>query len=142
MKGKVIAVNKAKQRGIPKKDVKQGFLCEGWGLEGDAHAGAGERQVSILPLEAMALVPPDIMPTIAEGDFSENITIEGIPLDEMRIGRRLRIGEAEVLIRHIGKEKPKPEGRPYIVSRQGRFGQVVKSGRIAVGDSITILEDA
>jgi MOSC domain-containing protein YiiM len=142
MQGKVIAVNKAEQRGIPKKDVKEGFLRKGWGLEGDAHAGAWDRQISIFPLEAMSLVPPDIMPTIAEGDFSENITIEGLPLDELGIGRRLQIGEAEVVIRHIGKEKPKPEGRPYIVSREGRFGQVVKSGRIAVGDSITILEDA
>jgi MOSC domain-containing protein YiiM len=142
MQGRVIAVNKAEQRGIPKKDVKEGFLRKGWGLEGDAHAGAWDRQISIFPLEAMSLVPPDIMPTIAEGDFSENITIEGLPLDELGIGRRLQIGEAEVVIRHIGKEKPKPEGRPYIVSREGRFGQVVKSGRIAVGDSITILEDA
>ena len=85
-------------------------------------------------------MPPDIRTTIDEGDYSENITIEGIPLAELEIGRRLRIGEAEVLICHIGKEKPKPEGRPYIVSREGRFGTVTTSGRVKVGDQVVLLE--
>jgi MOSC domain-containing protein YiiM len=140
MRGKVIAVNTAAQRGIPKKNVGSGYLREGWGLEGDAHAGAWDRQISVFPLEAMALVPPEIKPTIAEDDYSENITIEGIPLEKLKIGGRLRIGGAEVLIRHIGKEKPKATGRPYIVSREGRFGTVVKSGKVAAGDSVIILE--
>jgi MOSC domain-containing protein YiiM len=142
MQGRVIAVNKADKRGIPKKNVGEGYLREGWGLEGDAHAGAGERQVSILPLEAMALVPPALMATIAADDYTENITIEGIPLDELIVGRRLRIGEAEVVICHIGKEVPKEAGKPYIVSREGRFGKVVKRGKVAVGDVVNILDQA
>jgi MOSC domain-containing protein YiiM len=87
----------------------------------------------------MALVPPAIRATFADDDYTENITIEGIPLDELKIGRRVRIGEAEVVIRHIGKEKPKDTGRPYIVSREGRFGQVVKSGKVAVGNAVALL---
>jgi MOSC domain-containing protein YiiM len=95
--------------------------------------------VSILPLEAMALVPPAVRATIADDDYTENITIKGIPLDELEVGCKLRIGEAEVLICHIGKETPKDAGKPYIVSRQGRFGKVVKSGRIAIGDAVILL---
>jgi MOSC domain-containing protein YiiM len=140
MQGKVIAVNTAEQRGTPKKNVEAGYLREGWGLEGDAHAGAWDRQISIFPLEAMALVPPSVMPTISEHDYSENISIEGIPLNELKIGRRLKIGEAEVLICHIGKERFKEQGRPYIVSREGRFGTVVKSGRVAAGDLVILIE--
>ena len=140
MQGKVVAVNTAEQRGIPKKSVGAGYLREGWGLEGDAHAGPWDRQISLFPLEAMALIPPDIKPTIAEGDYSENITIEGIPLEKLKIGGRLRIGEAEVLICHIGKEKFKETGRPYIVSREGRFGTVIKSGKVAAGDSVILLD--
>ena len=140
MQGKVIAVNTADKRGTPKKNIGAGYLREGWGLEGDAHAGPWDRQISLFPLEAMALIPPDIKPTIAEGDYSENITIEGIPLEKLKIGGRLRIGEAEVLICHIGKEKPKATGRPYIVSREGRFGTVIKSGKVAAGDSVILLE--
>ena len=139
MQGKVIAVNTAEKRGTPKKNVGEGYLREGWGLEGDAHAGAWDRQISIFPLEAMDLVPPEIKPTIAKDDYSENITIEGIPLADLQVGRRLRIGEAEILICHIGKEKPKDTERPYIVSREGRFGTVVKSGKVSVGDVVTIL---
>ncbi len=139
MQGRVIAVNRADQRGIPKRNVKEGYLREGWGLEDDAHAGDWDRQVSVFPVEAMALVPPSIKPTISEGDYSENITIEGIPLEELSIGKRLRIGEAEVLICHIGKERPKDKGRPYIVSREGRFGRVTKGGRVTVGDPVIIL---
>jgi cyclic pyranopterin phosphate synthase len=107
MQGKVIAVNRADQRGVLKKNGGEGYLRERWGWECDAHAGAGERQVSILPLEAKALVPPAIRTTIAADDYTENITMEGIPLDELKVGRRLRIGEAEVVICHIGKEVPK-----------------------------------
>ena len=139
MQGKVIAVNTAEKRGTPKKNVGEGYLREGWGLEGDAHAGAWDRQISIFPLEAMDLVPSESKPTIAKDDYSENITIEGIPLADLQVGRRLRIGEAEILICHIGKEKPKDTERPYIVSREGRFGTVVKSGKVSVGDVVTIL---
>ena len=136
MQGKVIAVNMSAQRGTPKKNVGAGYLREGWGLEGDAHAGAWDRQISVFPLEAMALVPPTVMPTISEDDYSENITIEGIPLEKLKVGYKLRVGEAEVLICHIGKERFKETGRPYIVSREGRFGTVVKSGRVAAGDVV------
>jgi MOSC domain-containing protein YiiM len=140
MQGKVIAVNKADKRGVLKKNVGEGYLREGWGLEGDAHAGAGDRQVSILPLEAMALVPTAVKATIGADDFTENITIAGIPLDKLQVGRRLKIGEAEVVICHIGKETPKNTGKPYIVSRQGRFGKVVKSGKVAIGDAVVLPE--
>jgi MOSC domain-containing protein YiiM len=140
MQGKVIAVNQSEVRGTPKRNVNEGYLREGWGLEGDAHAGPWDRQISLFPLEAMAQVPSDIIPTIADDDYSENITIEGIPLEELVIGRRLKIGEAEVLICHIGKEKFKDTGRPYIVSREGRFGTVTKSGRVKAGDEVIPLE--
>lgn len=139
MQGRVIAVNKADKRGVLKKNVGEGFLREGWGMEGDAHAGAGERQVSILPLEAMTLVPPAIRATIAADDYTENITIQGIALDELGVGRRLKIGEAEVVICHIGKETLKDQGKHYIVSREGRFGRIIKSGKVAVGDIVLLL---
>jgi MOSC domain-containing protein YiiM len=142
MRGKVIAVNTADQRGVLKKNRGVGYLREGWGLEGDAHAGAGDRQVSILPLEAMTLIPPAIRATFAADDYTENITMEGIPLHELIVGRRLKIGEAEVEICHIGKETPKTTGKPYIVSRQGRFGTVVKSGKVAAGDTVILLDKA
>ncbi|AHF11182.1 hypothetical protein DEHRE_00150 [Dehalobacter restrictus DSM 9455] len=40
---------------------------------------------------------------------------------------------------YVGKEQYKEHGRPYIVSSEGRFGRVVKEGRIWVGDSVELL---
>ncbi len=45
----------------------------------------------------------------------------------------------EIKILHIGKEEPKESGRPYIVSREGRFGRVIKGGKIKVGDAVYIV---
>jgi len=140
MKGRVLAVNSSDIRGVVKTNVKEGYLKKDWGLVGDAHAGVWDRQVSILPIEAMELIPPDKKETVDVEGYTENITIQGIPLDDLPVGTRVRIGDAEVLIRHIGKEHPKDEGRPYIVSRQGRFGTVTRGGAVRVGDPVELVE--
>jgi len=51
----------------------------------------------------------------------------------------LKIGDALVLILHIGKEEYKEQGRPYIVSREGRFGRVIEGGTIRIGDKVRIV---
>jgi len=136
--GEVVAVNVAEERGIPKRNIGRGVLREGVGLLGDAHAGT-ERQLSIFPLEALALAPKEVLESLREGEYSENITISGIPLEELRVGRRLAIGEAEIEIVQIGKGKLEPSGRPWIVSREGRFARVIKGGEVRVGDRVRVL---
>jgi len=139
IKGEVVAVNLSEKRGVPKSNVGSGYLKEGWGLEGDAHAGEWERQISLFPVEAMALVPEEVRKEMREGEYSENLTIQGIPLEELRVGRRLRIGEAVVEILQVGKGKLEPRGRAWIVSREGRFGRVLKGGKVKVGDEVELL---
>lgn len=51
-------------------------------------------------------------------------------------GSVLQLGEAEIEILYVGKEKYKENGRPYIISREGRFGRVRKGGKVEVGDSV------
>jgi len=139
MIGRVLAVNRSDIRGVVKTNVGEGYLRKNWGLVGDAHAGAWDRQVSIFPIEAMEFIPPDKKETVDIDGYTENITIQGISLDDLAVGACLRIGKAEVLILHIGKEHPKDEGRPFIVSRQGRFGTVTKGGAVRVGDPVEIV---
>lgn len=55
------------------------------------------------------------------------------------MGSLVQVGEAMIKILYIGKEKYKEYGRPYIVSRDGRFGIVIKSGKINIGDSAEII---
>ncbi|MCG9966806.1 MOSC domain-containing protein [Pelotomaculum terephthalicicum JT] len=114
-------------------------MIEGWGLEGDAHGGDWDRQVSILPLEAIDKVPEDKIEEILNGGYTENFTIKGVPPEQMTVGTALKLGQAEIKISHIGKEEYKEAGRPYIVSREGRFGRVVKGGKVKVGDEVRIL---
>lgn len=137
--GKILSINVGAQKGIAKTSIKEVNVLEDWGLEGDAHGGDWDRQVSIFPVEAMAKVPEYKLTEVENGGYTENFTISGIPLDDLTVGTRVRLGEAVVDILHIGKEDFKEHGRPYIVSREGRFGRVVKGGRVKTGDEIKII---
>ncbi len=137
--GKVLAINIGAERGIEKTSVNEVRIVEGWGLEGDAHGGDWDKQVSVLPVEALEKVPDQKKEEVFNCGPTENIAVSGIPLDEMTVGKIIRIGEAEIQILNIGKEVFKEHGRPYIVSREGRFGRVVKGGRVSVGDDAIMI---
>ncbi len=51
MQGRIFSINVNSVKGEPKNMVASGILREGHGLEGDAHAGPGLRQVSLLAIE-------------------------------------------------------------------------------------------
>ncbi len=71
---------------MPEAELRADF-----GIVGDAHAGSGLRQVSLLAMESIEELRAkgaDISP----GDFAENITVEGLDLSALAVGRRLRIG--------------------------------------------------
>ncbi|MEO0241978.1 MAG: cyclic pyranopterin monophosphate synthase MoaC [candidate division WOR-3 bacterium] len=134
--GKAINLGRSATRG-PKEKVKSIRLIANFGVEGDVHAGT-EKEVSVFPLEALAKVPKDKF-TFSIDDITENITIIGIPEYLLLPGKRLVIGEAELEILQIGKENFVNEGRPYAVSRWGRFCRVVKGGTIELYDEVRLL---
>jgi MOSC domain-containing protein YiiM len=139
--GEVLSLNISTERGVDKTCVPEVVLVNGWGIKGDAHGGEWDRQVSILPVEAIEKMPQAKRGEISNGGYTENITIAGIPLVELTVGKTLQVGtEALVKIIHIGKEEFKERGRPYVVSREGRFGVVVKGGKVKVGDTVCIVE--
>lgn len=138
MSGKIISINVSARKSREKTSVDEVMVIENWGLEGDAHAGKWNRQVSIFPVEALEKVPADKIDAVRKGSFTENFTIEGLPPDEMAVGKTLIIGEAEIIITHIGKEEFQNIGRSYIVSREGRFGRVTKGGRVKKDDEVRI----
>lgn len=137
--GTVLAVNISAVKGIVKDSVPEARVIENWGLEGDAHAGDWDRQVSIFPEEALAKVPEEKREEVLSAGYTENFTIKGIPLEKLMVGSILRIGECEVEICQVGKEH-KEFGRPYIVSREGRFGRVLKGGLVKVGNQVVCLK--
>ncbi|MBV7274111.1 iron-sulfur cluster assembly scaffold protein [Clostridium sp. PL3] len=138
--GKVVSLNISEKRGVEKIQVFSINAIEGFGIEGDGHAGAWDRQVSVFPIEALEKVPYDKIEEVKNGGFTENITIEGVSFDELNVGSVIQIGEAMIKIVYIGKEEYKEHGRPYIVSREGRFGTVIKSGKINIGDLVEAIK--
>ena len=79
------------------------------------------------------------------GQFGENLTVEGLPDDEVCIGDRYRIGEAEfevtqprVTCYRVGLRLGVPEMAALLVShhRPGFYMRVVREGHIRAGDQI------
>ena len=136
---KVIRINISEKRGVEKDSVNSVEVIENFGLKGDGHAGDWDMQVSVFPIEALANVPDHMKEEVEAGGFTENFTIEGLALKELSVGSRLSIGQAEIEIKCIGKDIFKEHDRHYIVSREGRFGKVLKGGTVKVGDSVNIV---
>ena len=100
----VKAVCLINKKGIVKKEQSQVAVLDNWGIDGDAHAGDWHRQVSLLAGESIDGVK-DVLPTIKNGAFAENIITRGIDLITLQIGDRLQVGDLVVLeITQIGKE--------------------------------------
>jgi len=79
------------------------------------------------------------------GQFGENLTVDGLPDDEVCIGDRYRIGEAEfevtqprVTCYRVGMRFGEPELPALLVShhRPGFYMRVITEGHIQAGDQI------
>ncbi|MET7280138.1 MOSC domain-containing protein [Kribbella sp. NPDC005582] len=79
------------------------------------------------------------------GQFGENLTVDGMPDDEVCIGDRYRIGEAELEVTQprvtcyrVGMRMGEPELPALLVShhRPGFYCRVITEGHIQAGDSI------
>ena len=139
------AVCLSHKKGIVKREQDRGVLRENWGLEGDAHAGEWHRQVSLLAGESIDGVK-EVLPTLKNGAFAENIITRGIDLNSLSVGDRLQIGENIILeITQIGKEchnsscAIKKATGDCIMPREGIFAQVIRGGEVSRDASITII---
>ncbi len=100
---------------------------EGHGFEGDIHVGGEHRQVSFLAIESIEKLKAHSGKELCVGDLGENITTEGIALDELELGSVLKIGNTMHVVTQVG------------VAQEILFTRVVVGGKIAVGDPILIL---
>jgi MOSC domain-containing protein YiiM len=140
--GLVAGVCAGVKRGAGKINIGMGYLERGYGLIGDAHAGA-ERQVSILALECIEKAVAGKGIVAGPGDFAENITVKGLDLDGMAIGTHLAIGDAEVEVIKIGKAVDASHTFNFhgmtLLVLSGCFCRVVRSGRAKTGDRARVL---
>jgi MOSC domain-containing protein YiiM len=152
MPGRIFSINIGKIKGVPKQGVSEGRLIEGFGMEGDAHAGTAFKEVSLLSIESIRkqkecerIKSKNI--ALKEGDFAENITTEGVDLSGLGIGTLIRAGADSILkITKIGREchtycQIYKKTGSCIMPKEGIFASVIKGGIIHKGDTIQVLHD-
>ena len=142
----VIAVCVSDTKGTIKTSVPEINVKAGYGIENDAHAGEGHRQVSLLAVESADKLRGKI-PNLEAGAFAENILTSGICLYEILIGAKLYIGETILEVTQIGKECHnegcviKQQTGECVMPREGIFASVLQSGTIKPGDGIKVERD-
>lgn len=134
----IVSLNVSEAKGTPKRPVDFCVLVAGLGVEGDAHAAPGGRQVSFLAVEDIETAAANGL-DVAPGVFAENVTTRGVDLVSLPIGTRIRIGEALLELSQIGKEchegcAIKRSSGDCVMPRRGVFCRVLVGGRISRED--------
>jgi MOSC domain-containing protein YiiM len=143
--GRLAAVSVSDRKGVVKHNVPQARLKVDHGLEGDAHAEGGHRQVSLLALESIQKMVA-LGAKVGPGDFAENLTVAGLAVMNLPVGTRLRVGgEAMLKVTQIGKTCHKgcairEQVGDCVMPREGIFARVITEGLVQVGDVIEVLD--
>lgn len=141
--GTVVSVNISRTKGVRKSPIAGCRIVPGLGLEGDAHAGDGHRQVSLLAIESIQKMR-DVGLDVGPGDFAENITTSGLELVSLPIGTVLRVsGGSRLEVSQIGKICHDrcaifKQAGDCVMPREGIFARVLAGGPVAPGDRVEI----
>lgn len=140
--GKVIAVCISEKKGTQKRNIQSARFIKDFGIENDAHAGNWHRQVSLLSSDKIQ----DFRKTgaqVFDGDFGENLVVEGIDFRSLPVGTLLSCGDVLLEMTQIGKECHAHcaiyhQVGDCIMPREGVFAKVLKEGTITVGDEMHV----
>ena len=142
--GMIRAVCISEKKGQQKHPVAEIRLLPGHGIEGDAHAGAWHRQVSLLAQESVDKLQEKVAARLFPGAFAENVLCEGLSLCSLPVGTRLRVGSALCEVTQIGKEchadcAIRRQAGDCVMPREGIFAVVLEAGVARAGDRVTVL---
>ena len=144
MKGIIRGICVSEKKGTQKVQIPQAFLREGYGIEGDAHAGNWHRQVSLLALEKIEAFR-EKGANVEFGAFGENLIVEGFDLRALPVGTRFKVGDEVLLeLTQIGKECHSHcaiyhQVGDCIMPREGVFTVVLHSGTVKTGDPVEMI---
>jgi len=157
--GMIVSVNRSARKHVTKKPVPEARLRPDHGLVDDAHAAPGDRQVSLLAVEAIERQKAAFAKKTAEGKgaqcpkygellvpgaFAENLTVEGLDLPRLPLGTRLSVGsEVALEISKIGKECHRgcaiyAKLGDCVMPREGVFARVIRGGVVRPGDEVRV----
>ena len=132
----VVKLFRAPKRRLPMEEIQSAEAAVNLGFVNCTHARKnGARQVLLVDketLDAMGLLP---------GTIRENITTEGLNVNGLAIGERLRVGPVLLLVSAVCTpcdqlEKVRPGLRREMYGRRGMLCRVVEGGTIRAGDAI------
>ncbi|MCX6258761.1 MAG: molybdopterin-binding protein [Bacteroidia bacterium] len=141
---KVLSVNISEKKGtvkLPVPEIRIGMQ----GIEGDAHAGDWNRQVSLLGTESIAKFSKEAGRIVNPGEFAENLTTEGMELWNCHPLDRFASGEVELEISQIGKECHGTscaifrETGNCVMPKEGIFCRVIKPGIVKPGNLFSFI---
>lgn len=148
----VIAVSRSAEHSVSKAAAPAIRLCEGQGVEGDAHRGVTVQHRSHVARDPRApnlrqvhLLHAELLDELAAAGFAlapgmlgENVTTRGLDLLALPAGARLRLG-GEAVVELTGLRNPcsqldglAPKLMAATLGRDARGGLVRKAGVMAV----------
>ena len=140
--GKVLAICISEKKGTLKNEINEAKFIEDFGIENDAHAGKWHRQVSLLEFNKIDEFRKKCA-NVDFGAFGENLVIEGIELNTLSIGQKIKIGDVLLEVTQIGK-KCHDKCQIYyqvgecIMPKNGIFTKVLNGGIVKVGDECSL----
>ena len=143
MRGTIRAVCISPAKGTEKRPTEKGVFIRDYGIENDAHAGKWHRQVSLLSYEKVQ----DFNRRgggAEDGDFGENLLVEGIDMRSLPVGTVLKAGTVTLRLTQIGKEchsdcAIRQQAGDCVMPREGIFAIVLEGGTARAGDQIRIV---
>jgi molybdenum cofactor synthesis domain-containing protein len=137
----IVSVNFSEHKGtskLPQAEIR----IDAQGVVGDAHAGPGQRQVSLLAEERIAGFSQEVGRDFKSGEFAENLTTRGLALADVAVLDRLTIGDVRLEITQRGKECRgdscaifRAVGR-CVMPKEGVFARVLQGGSVRAGDPL------
>jgi MOSC domain-containing protein YiiM len=130
---------RAAKRRLPMEQLEQARMVKNAGFPGCAHArSGGMRQVLLVDGETLLEMQ------LAPGITRENITTEGLPVNDLRQGQKLRIGRVELEVRLVCEpcdelEKVRAGLKEAMRGKRGMLCRVLSGGRLRIGDAIKVL---
>ena len=135
------SINISERKGTVKTPIPRAEVYE-QGLKEDAHSGDWHRMISLLGQASVERFEKQMDRTIGPGEFGENLTIEGLDLNEVAVLDRFTIGDVELEITQIGKTCHGDDCAIFkevgkcVMPQEGLFARVIRGGSIETGQKI------
>lgn len=138
--GTLIAVCVSRERTEPKTDIGSGELRPGHGLVGDAHAGTGAFEVSLIAYESILRARDQYGIDARPGCFADNFAVQGLDFGAFQVGDQIQVGPALLEVVQVGKPPDAPHTYDFqgvsLLRKEGVFCRVSRGGSVRRGDPV------